>query len=71
MDPVFGRDVSYYVFTLPQIENLIGYAGAALVDGALRDHLPIYLLRGRITFRPWQLLVEPVVRLHLSLLVTG
>ena len=55
VDPVFGRDVSYYVFTLPQLENLIGYAGAALSMAFFVITLPIYVLRGRISFRPWQL----------------
>ncbi len=48
-DPIFGRDVSFYFFTLPALEALSGWLllviGASLVGAAL-----IYLIRGGANF---------------------
>ena len=69
-DPVFGRDVGYYVFTLPMIELAIGYATLLLVL-ALALVLPIYLARGEILRRGRLLVVEPMARVHLALLAAA
>ena len=45
-DPVFGRDVSYYVFTIPMVENVLTFASAVLWLSLVVFALPIYLARG-------------------------
>ena len=67
-DPVFARDVSYYVFSLPAVTWLLslltGVTGLclALCAGA-------YLLRGDIVLRPPRLRIEPTAGRHLAVLL--
>jgi len=56
-DPIFGRDISWYVFTLPAIEAIIGLL-FGLVMLTLLFIVPLYFLRGDIISRP------PTIRLH-------
>jgi uncharacterized membrane protein (UPF0182 family) len=66
-DPVFGRDIGYYVFTLPALATAAGLL-MALVVGALVLTLPVYVLRGDVIARP-RILVEPSAGLHLGTLL--
>ena len=66
-DPVFGRDVSYYVFTLPLIESVLGYVGLALVLAFGVIALPIYYARGEIG-RAWGQRVGDLAAVHLATL---
>ena len=73
VDPVFGRDVSYYVFTIPMLSNVLTFVWAmgslALVMG-----LAIYVARGDVGFavgtraQPWRLFVTPRAQTHLAVL---
>ncbi len=56
-DPIFGRDVGWYVFTLPAIEAGLGLL-FALTMLSLLFIVPLYFLRGDILSRP------PTLRLH-------
>lgn len=56
-DPIFGRDVGWYVFTLPAIEAALGLL-FALAMLSLLFIVPLYFLRGDILSRP------PTLRLH-------
>ena len=47
-DPVFGRDVAYYVFTIPMMENVLAFASAILWLSLLLIALPIYVARDDI-----------------------
>ena len=47
-DPVFGRDVGYYVFSLPAIELLTGLLFGVLFISLIAVALPIHALRGEI-----------------------
>jgi uncharacterized membrane protein (UPF0182 family) len=70
-DPVFGRDVGYYVFTLPALGGVLDFVGTMLVLGGLLA-LPIYLARGVVFARPgWRVVVEPVAALHLAILAAA
>ena len=69
-DPVFGRDVAYYVFTVPLIERLLGFATLALALSLLIV-LPIYAARGEIVVRAQRLRVEPLARTHLAALAAA
>ncbi len=51
VDAVFGRDISYYVFTLPAIDGMLTML-TVLVFFALVLLLPTYFLRGDITIVP-------------------
>jgi uncharacterized protein len=68
-DPLFGRDISYYVFTLPAIEFGIDLLSAALVIALVVLVVPIYLARGDIYLRAWRIRAEAGVHLHLAVLV--
>ena len=67
-DPVFGRDVSYYVFTLPGLSVILSLA-MALVFTALLIVLPLYLLRRDIVFNRKRITIERSAELHLAVLV--
>jgi uncharacterized membrane protein (UPF0182 family) len=70
-DPVFGRDVGYYVFTIPAIDGVLDYASMLVVLGGLLT-LPIYLARGEILLRRgWRRMFEPMAAVHLSILVAA
>src|SRR5213594_773288 len=67
-DPVFGRDIAYYVFTVPIVAGLLGLLTALglvslLACGAL------YTLRRDVVLYRRTLTVEPSARMHLALLL--
>ncbi len=51
VEPVFGRDVGYYVFVLPAIASLVGML-RGLVIFTLLVSLFLHLLRGRVILPP-------------------
>jgi uncharacterized membrane protein (UPF0182 family) len=70
VDPVFGRDVGYYVFQLPAIATALGLV-TALLTITLLILLPLYFLRGDIILRPRQVRIEPSAGMHLAILLAG
>ena len=66
-DPVFGRDVGYYVFTLPAIELVTGMLFGLLLL-ALVVVLPIHVFRGEIQGSPQGVSVGPRARTQLAVL---
>ncbi|GIW51472.1 MAG: UPF0182 protein [Gemmatimonadales bacterium] len=69
-DPVFGRDVGYYVFVLPFLSRALGLVTAALLV-ALLGVAALYLLRGDIVVWRSRVTVEPSAERHLAALVAG
>src|SRR5438094_174882 len=67
-DPVFGREVSYYVFTLPVIAGAIGL-GIAVTTLTLLATIVLYVVRRDIVVFRRQVTVEPSARLHLAVLI--
>ncbi len=67
-DPVFGRDVGYYVFTVPVIAGAIGLV-IAVTTLALLATIVLYGLRRDIVVFRRQVTVEPSARLHLAVLI--
>ena len=67
-DPVFSRDIGFYVFTLPGLSLLIGFL-SALVILSLLLLAPIYWLRGDIVLRPRHIVFEPSAGMHLAILL--
>src|SRR5438034_103246 len=67
-DPVFGRDVGYYVFTVPVIAGAIGLV-IAVTTLTLLATVGLYALRRDIVVFRRQVTVEPSARLHLGVLI--
>jgi len=69
-DPVFARDIGFYVFTLPGLSALLGVL-SGLVTLSLLLLLPIYLLRGDLILSPRRprLRFQPAAGLHLAVLL--
>ena len=67
-DPVFGRDVGYYVFTLPAIELVTGQLFGLLVITLLVVVLPIQLFRGEIERSTHGISVGPRAQTHFAVL---
>ncbi|HZB27742.1 MAG TPA: UPF0182 family protein, partial [Gemmatimonadales bacterium] len=72
-DPIFGRDIGFYVFTLPALSLVLGFLTAMTVI-SLAMVVPVYALRGDILLgsqgrRPGRLRIEPSAGLHLSALI--
>src|SRR5678815_2783227 len=70
VDPVFGREIGYYVFVLPAIADLLGTL-RALVILTLVISLFFHLLRGRVTFRPQRVGLEPPADKHVAVLLVA
>jgi uncharacterized protein len=67
-DPILGRDVSFYVFSLPFLQLLRGL-GQALVVLAALGSAALYLLSGSLTSGfPARLSMSPAARRHLAAL---
>src|SRR5216110_1846201 len=67
-DPVFGRDVGYYVFTVPVIAGALGLI-TALTTFALVAAIGLYVLRRDVVVFGRRVTVEASARLHLALLI--
>ena len=67
-DPVFGRDVGYYVFTLPAIELVTGLLFGLLLLALIAVVLPIHVFRGEIQGSPRGVSIGPRAQTHLAVL---
>ena len=67
-DPIFSRDIGFYVFTLPALSAAIGFL-TTLVRLCLFLLLPLYWLRGDVVLRPRGLSIEPAAGLHLAIVL--
>src|SRR2546430_2536647 len=67
-DPVFGRDVGYYVFTAPVMAAAIGLF-IAVTTLTLLATIMLYGVRRDIVVFRRQVTVEPSARLHLAVLI--
>jgi uncharacterized membrane protein (UPF0182 family) len=68
-DPLFGRDLGFYIFSLPVYEMLRGWALLIIFLSAVMS-AAIYWVRGDIALQPdgWPILRSPAIR-HLSALL--
>jgi uncharacterized membrane protein (UPF0182 family) len=75
-DPVFSRDIGFYVFTLPGLGAALGFLSALAVISLIMA-VPAYALRGDILLgsggrrQPPRLRVEPSAGLHLASLLAA
>jgi len=67
-DPIFGRDLGYYVFTVPVVAGGLGLI-TALTTFALVAVIGLYVLRRDIIVFERRVTVEPSARLHVALLI--
>ena len=68
VDPVFGRDVGYYVFVLPAIELACGAAMALLIVSLFLIALPGHLLGAEFDVKGWRLTIGPAAQTQLAVL---
>ena len=68
VDPVIGKDIGFYLFSLPFLAMLKGFASFLLVATVLLS-AAIYYVRGGITLTERGVLVNEKVRRHLAVLV--
>jgi uncharacterized membrane protein (UPF0182 family) len=74
-DPVFSRDVGFYVFTLPALGAGLGLLSTLLVL-SLISSVPLYVLRGDVVVAPGagrapRLRIEPSAGWHIASLLAG
>jgi uncharacterized membrane protein (UPF0182 family) len=67
-DPVFGRDIGFYVFTLPMLTWVLGLV-FTLTILALILLVPLYFMRRDIVVWNRRFTLEPSAELHLAALV--
>ena len=67
VDPVFGKDIGFYLFRLPLIEFIKSFAGFTVLSAAAVASA-IYFVRGGITVTERGVSVHPKVRRHLAVL---
>jgi len=67
-DPIFGRDVGYYVFTVPVMASAIAFL-TALTTVALLATIVLYVLRRDVVLLQRRVTVEPSARWHVAGLI--
>jgi uncharacterized membrane protein (UPF0182 family) len=67
-DPVFGRDIAYYVFTLPIVGGVLGLLMFLTVVALIGCGL-VYAMRGDVVVYQKHVTIEPSARMHLALLL--
>ncbi len=67
-DPVFSRDVGFYVFTLPALSTALGFL-LALAILSLLLVIPVYGVRGDLIPARRQLRIEPSAGIHIAILL--
>lgn len=67
-DPLFGRDIGFYLFRLPALAGALA-ALVALTFVALAGAAALYVTRGEIALLPRRVTIEPQPARHLGLLI--
>ncbi|UCF40506.1 MAG: UPF0182 family protein [Gemmatimonadota bacterium] len=67
-DPVFGRDVGYYVFTLPAISVVVGLAISVTVLTLALTAL-LYSVRRDVVIHRRRVMIERTAELHIAVLI--
>jgi hypothetical protein len=67
-DPVFGRDLAYYIFTVPVVTGALAVL-TVLGVLALGACGALYMLRGDVILQQKNVTIEPSARMHLALLL--
>jgi len=67
-DPVFSRDIGFYVFTLPALSAALGFL-ATVATLSLVLLVPVYAVRGDLVPAPRRLRIEPSAGLHIAIVL--
>ena len=67
-DPVLGKDIGFYLFRMPLLEQLNAFAGFMVPVTALMV-AALYYLRGGVTFTERGATIDPKLRKHLAILI--
>ena len=67
-DPIYGRDIGYYVFVLPAIEAVVGFAFSLVLLSLLLVAIPIHFARAEAGRGDEVLVIPPHARQHLAIL---
>ena len=68
VDPIFGRDAAFYVFTLPFLD-LVRYTGLGVVVLSFVGAVAAYVVTGQLALGPEGLSVDSKPRQHLAMLI--
>lgn len=68
VDPIFQRDISHYVFTLPALQVGLDWLWGLVFVTLLFVALPIYLVRGDFGLRGGTLRIAPQAEWHIAVL---
>jgi uncharacterized membrane protein (UPF0182 family) len=68
-DPLFGKDISFYLFTYPFVNEVNTVVRSLIVVAALLT-VPVYFVRGGIVLMGNVFTVEPGVKRHLAVLMS-
>jgi uncharacterized membrane protein (UPF0182 family) len=69
-DPIFGRDIAFYIFTLPALDVGLRLVSTLLILSLLLA-APLYWLRGDLILPPRRARVEPSAGMHLGILIAA
>jgi len=67
-DPIFGRDIAYYVFTLPALQVGLDFVWGLIFLALVLVAVPIYVARGDLSWRPGRLGIERSAEMHIAVL---
>jgi uncharacterized membrane protein (UPF0182 family) len=68
VDPVIGKDIGFYLFTLPFLEILKGFGGFTLFATVVMT-VAVYFVRGGVELTDKEAAIDEKVRRHLAVLV--
>ena len=68
VDPIFGRDAAFYVFTLPMLD-FVRYTLLGITVLTFIGATAVYVITGHLALAPEGLTISPQPRQHLSMLV--
>jgi len=68
VDPIIGKDLGFYLFSLPLLESFKGFA-VFMILAALILSAAVYYVKGGIMLNERGVAVDPKVRRHLAVLV--
>jgi uncharacterized membrane protein (UPF0182 family) len=68
VDPIFGRDAAFYVFTLPFLDT-VRYTGLGIVVLSFLGSAAAYVVTGQLSLNPGGLVVASKPRQHLAMII--
>lgn len=69
-DPVFGRDVGYYVFSIPALQVILAFL-SGIATLALLMSVAVYWVRGDVVLGQRGVRIEPSAGMHIGVLIAA